>query len=615
MADESTEPEVLYRERLACRQAALDRLLRQDQRISQARMAVFLCGVALATSLFVWPHLSAWWLLLPILAFVALAIQHETVLRRIADARRRVRFYEEGLRRLSDTWAGRGVRGEGLAPPGHVYAADLDLFGEGSLFERLCTARTRAGEARLAAWLLAPSDPEAIVERQGATRDLKNRLDLREDLATLGDDVRATVEPEVLVRWAEAPPVLAEKGMHALLLAATFLNLASFVARAVFSLSFWYFGGTLLAGAVLLRVLAPRVEAVLGAVERPGRELHVLAGVLERFEAEPVADPYLAQLQQSLKSEGREASRLIHRLSRLVERAGQRRNQLFMPIALMLLWTPHHALSIEGWRRRHGRHVARWLDAVGELEALSSLAAYAFENPEDPFAEIVDEGGPLFEATGLGHPLLPRARCVTNDVTLGSGVDLVVVSGSNMSGKSTFLRAIGSNTVLALAGAPVRARSLRLSCVQVGASIRVQDSLLEGASRFWAEIVRLKAILELARRGGRPLLFLLDELLSGTNSHDRRIGAEGLLRSLLEAGAAGVVTTHDLALADIADALGPRARNVHFSDVVVDGELRFDYRLREGRVTGSNALALMRAVGLDVGSPGNVAAPEEDSTA
>jgi DNA mismatch repair ATPase MutS len=226
------------------------------------------------------------------------------------------------------------------------------------------------------------------------------------------------------------------------------------------------------------------------------------------------------------------------------------------------------------------------------------VAGYAYEHPSDPFPEIVEQG-PLFDASGLGHPLLPSSACVRNDLRLDGGRLLLLISGSNMSGKSTLLRAVGVNVVLALAGAPVRAEALRVSPVSLGASIRINDSLEAGRSRFYAEITRLRQLMEIAR-DRPPLLFLLDEILHGTNSGDRRTGAEAVVKGLLDRGGLGLVTTHDLALAGIAEALAPRARNVHFEDHLEGGRMAFDYRLKDGVVRKSNALALMRAVGLDV---------------
>jgi DNA mismatch repair ATPase MutS len=303
-------------------------------------------------------------------------------------------------------------------------------------------------------------------------------------------------------------------------------------------------------------------------------------------------------LRARLETEGHPTSHQVRRLARLFDLLESRRNQLFAPLALPLLWTTQLALAVEAWRRRIGPAVPGWVAVVGEIEALCAVSGYAFEHPEDPFPEIVEEG-PVFDASGLGHPLLPAGACVRNDLRLDGERRLLLVSGSNMSGKSTLLRAVGVSAVLALAGAPVRANALRLSPVSLGASIRINDSLEAGRSRFYAEITRLRQLMEIAR-DRPPLLFLLDEILHGTNSGDRRAGAEAVVEGLLDRGGVGLVTTHDLALAGIAEAMAPRARNVHFEDHLEDGRMAFDYRLKDGVVRKSNALALMRAVGLEV---------------
>jgi DNA mismatch repair ATPase MutS len=304
-------------------------------------------------------------------------------------------------------------------------------------------------------------------------------------------------------------------------------------------------------------------------------------------------------LRAALDVEGLAPSQQIAKLNSLIDLLDARRNMMFAPLATLLLWPVQLAIAIERWRQSSGPAVARWLAAVGELEALSSLAGYSYEHPQDPFPNLV-EGGTCFEGEGLGHPLIPESRNVRTDLSLSDELQRVlIVSGSNMSGKSTLLRTVGTNTVLALAGATVRARGLRLSPLQVGASIRIQDSLQAGASRFYAEITRMRQIVELTREV-LPVIFLLDEILHGTNSHDRRIGAEGVVCGLIERGAIGLVTTHDLTLARIADELAPHAANVHFEDHLEGGKMSFDYLLRPGIVQRSNALELMRSVGLEV---------------
>jgi DNA mismatch repair ATPase MutS len=275
------------------------------------------------------------------------------------------------------------------------------------------------------------------------------------------------------------------------------------------------------------------------------------------------------------------------------------RNILFAPIGIATLWSAQIAMLIERWRAISGEHVRGWIAGVGEFEALFALSSYCFERPLDAFPELKEIDGGWFEAIGLGHPLMPEEQFVQNDVRLGGDLRLLIISGSNMSGKSTLLRSVGLSVVLAWAGAPVRAKRLIISPLAVGASIRVMDSLQDGRSRFYAEITRLREIVDLLN-GPRTVLFLMDELLSGTNSHDRKIGAAAIVIKLIDRGAIGMITTHDLALAHIAEDLPGRAVNVHLADTLDNGQLHFDYKLREGVVERSNALDLMRSVGLEV---------------
>jgi hypothetical protein len=355
----------------------------------------------------------------------------------------------------------------------------------------------------------------------------------------------------------------------------------------------WPLGVAVAAVTLLARRLHPRIEPVVTAVERAEPSLALLTGLVARIERETFSSARLAALAGRIAGAAAE----IERLRKVVALLDARRNQFFAPFALILLWTANVAMAIERWRARSGARIADWIEVAGEIEALSSLASFAFEQPAFAFPDILP-GGPHFDARDLGHPLIPADRRITNDLRLDSTLRLLVVSGSNMSGKSTMMRSVGLAAVLAMAGGPVCARSLRIAPLAVGASIRIHDSLQENASRFYAEILRIRQVLDLAHQG--PLLFLLDEVLAGTNSHDRRIGAEAIVRSLVERGAIGLVSTHDLALATIAEELAPAAANVHFEDHLENGRVVFDYRMRPGVVTKSNALELMRSVGIEV---------------
>jgi hypothetical protein len=588
-----------YRARLEARSEAHAALLQLDARLSYARLVLFAAAAILA-----W---LAWrgivhpaWLMPAFAAFVVLINRHDSVIRARDAAARGAAFYDRGLARIEDRWIGTGEPGERFRDEEHLYANDLDLFGKGSMFELLSVARTRAGEETLAQWLKAGAPPAVIRTRQQAIAELSPRLDLREQLAIAGSDVRAGVHTEALESWAAASSMLQGTWARAV---ATLLT-----AAALASAAWWGFADdstpffVTIAIEILFSLTQRRaVQQVLHNSEQPARDLDVLAHLLTHLERERFESPRLSELRASLDTNGLAASTAIARLHRLSEMHAWQHNQFFGPIAAAFLWGTHLAFAIDAWRRRYGAHVAGWLATVGEFEAFSSIAAYRYEHPDDVFAEIASPPAPAaqFDGDALGHPLIPSARMVRNDVRLGGGVQLLVISGSNMSGKSTLLRTIGINAVLALMGAPARATRLRVTPLAIGATLRIQDSLQEGRSRFFAEITRVRRLADVAA-GPTPLLFLLDELFHGTNSHDRLLGAAGVLRTLLDRNAIGLITTHDLALTGIAASVGPRAANVHFDDTFEGGEIRFDYRMKPGPVTRSNALALMRAVGLAV---------------
>jgi hypothetical protein len=589
-----------YQARLAERRQVSGRLEKQFRRIGNARLAAGLAAVVVAFFVFGEVWISVWWLLLPLGIFAGLVVVHARVVERLERSQRAIQFYERGLARLADRWMGGGETGERFRNPNHLYSEDLDLFGKGSLFELLSIARTRAGEDFLAGWLLAPASQDAVAARQQAVQELGPMLDLREDLAVLGATVHSGLDPDAAARWGEAPEVVFPFGTRwiaplfvAALLILFALYMASILTRtpvlAVLLLEMGY----------AFFVVGSPTSRVSDAVDSPSHDLELLARLLQRLEHEAFRAPLLQQLHARSKAGGQQASTQIAHLGRLVARLDWTENAIFGPIAFALLWTAQVAMAIERWRRVSGRHVREWIDTAGEFEALCSLANYSYEHPSDVFPELMDITGGWFEAEALAHPLMPDAHAIRNDVRLGGETRLWIVSGSNMSGKSTLLRTIGINTALAWAGAPVRAARLRISPLSLGASIRIQDSLQDGRSRFYAEITRLREIVALTS-GARPLLFLLDELLSGTNSHDRQIGAAGIVQALIDHGALGLITTHDLALAHIAETLPGRAINVHFADTIQNGELHFDYRLQPGVVERSNALDLMRSVGLEV---------------
>jgi hypothetical protein len=532
------------------------------------------------------------------LLFVGLSVAIAVIEARSKRYEACVRYYEDGVARIEGHAAKGASDGQRFADPAHPYAVDLDIFGPASIFAHLCMARTASGQARLASWLTQASSVEEIALRQRAVAELSRHLPLRRDLWLAGGQLREQVRADALEDWLSAPatPVPGWQriltgvvGLFGLIVLYAFAN-PEVIPLAV--------------GIVVVqRLWAQRHRKLTKAIEaqvfRRSTELRVIATVARRLSEQDFSDPCLGQLRASLSDAGQPASRTIRQLERLVNWLESRRNQLFAIPAVVLLLPEQLSFAIEAWRARHATAALRWLSTIAEMEALTSLATFAFEHPDFSFPGVVDDAQPSFIASALAHPLIPAGTRVPSDVRLDAGCRLLVVTGSNMSGKSTLLRSVGTNAVLAQAGAPVCASAMTLTPLQIGASLRQQDSLEAGISRFFAEIKRLHAILSMAAQTP-PVLFLLDEILNGTNSQDRREGAEAVIRSLLERGAMGLVTTHDLALSELGDRPGSLGMNVHFQDTLEGDRLLFDYRLQPGVVTRRNALDLMRLVGIDI---------------
>jgi hypothetical protein len=587
-----TTPKDIYEQKRTDLRKVQSTEQRLERRIGYTKL--LLAAAALCLSPFLVRNISGIVALcIAVLAFVALLVWQEKLLERIRLRARRVNFYERGLARLDGTWKSSGDHGERFLDLSHPYARDLDLFGDSSLFQYLNNARTRGGEETLASWLLHAVGSEEIVERQEAVKELASRLDLREQIFTSGEEIRRAVEPRTLIAWGEAAPVLSNHATRVATSTLAFFWLVAVVTWIVTGEPFFTLLMSVINFAYAHRLYA-RLNRAAESVESAASELSVMAKLLRIVENGDFESGRLRYLQERLNAFGAPPSESVRRLATLAELIQSRQSLFLRPLDLVLYWSAQLLFVAEGWQRRHGTHIREWISIVGEVEALSSLAAFAYEHPSYAFPQFASNA-PLFEAEGLSHPLLDQ-HAVSNDVRFDGDRALIILSGPNMAGKSTFIRSIGVNAVLAQCGAPVRASRLVLSPMQVAASICVLDSLSGGVSRFYAEIRRLKAIDDMTV-GVASVLFLLDELLSGTNSHDRLAGTEFVLRSFVDRGAVGIVSTHDLALTRIAEEFPGRAENFHFEDRLEDGRLVFDYKLKSGIVQTSNALKLMRAVG------------------
>ncbi len=582
---------------------------RQSALISRLRLVTFLAGAACA----IWAGSRGPVLPLSIAAallfaaFAALVVWHARVGGRLAgiDASRLVN--ERGAARVQRDWARLPAADvpAGLSVQGHPYAADLDLFGRASLFQWLGPAATPSGERRLAEWLLAPAAPEEIGVRQEAVAALAPLDDWRERLAALGVLSSSARQAQIdrFLEWAEGPPLAG--GREPLLRAA-----ALTLTIAMWALLFLYWAGVIgaapwftlmMLGLVLSFALGSTIQLWLDRAGGGQQALSRYAGILEHAVTAPRTGARLSDLHDRLTALGERAPDGMRRLNRILSFGELRRGAaiLHAPIQALTLWDFHVVLALERWRRQTGPTVRHWLDAIGELDALSLLAAARRDNPDWCVPVVARE--PVFEAEAIAHPLIEAGRRVSNDVSVGPPGTLLLVTGSNMSGKSTLLRSIGLNIVLAQAGSVVAATRLSVPACDLQTSIRVQDSLELGLSYFMAALARLKGVVDAAQheRPGRVLFYLLDEILQGTNSVERAIAVRAITRHLLDAGAIGAMTTHDLGLAT-EEPLADAAQLMHFTETVdAGGSMRFDYRLRPGIATSRNAIRLMKMIGIE----------------
>lgn len=544
------------------------------------------------------------------LAFFAAVAWHARIHARrdAAEARRQV--HARHLARLTGRFTELPFTAE-LLPATHPYARDLDLVGPGSLVQRLDVTHTTRGESLLAAWLGAPASPETIAARQACVRELADRVDFRERLEVAaalapaartarGTQAAQKLDPRPFLVFSAMPRVFAKRAWLVPLLYV--MPIVSLVCVALASLGLapgFVWMAPVLVNLALNFATAAEVRASLDLVAARRGFGEAFAEMFAALEGEPFEAEALRALRDRARIAGEPPSRHLRVLDRWAGFAELRAQfPLHLAANHLLLWDLQCLLRLERWADRVGTNAAQWFDVLGEFEALASLATLAHQDPSATFPAIEAPGAPL-AIEGLAHPLLPPADRVVNDVSLGGSGSALVVTGSNMAGKSTLLRAVGLNVALALAGGPVTARAFRLPPVRLRASMRADDSLQGGSSYFHAELTRLRGVVADAD-AAPPVFFLLDELLRGTNASARHLGARAIVLHLLARGGSGLVATHDVALATLEDELAGRVRNAHFTDVVRDGEMVFDYRLRPGVVRTSNALRLLRMAGIDV---------------
>ena len=608
-----------YRERALEHDLEAARLGRRVRALGRIRLALFACAVGGLWWLGAQGRWDAAMLAATIVAglFTLLVARHRAARRRMRKSELMAEFNRQGIARIRRDWAKLPRPEAAPALQTHPYATDLDLFGHASLFHLIGICGTAPGKRTLSAWLLEHADPATINLRQEAIREMAAAFAFRDRLAAEarlvaegrrgggrmggGAGEEAGGDETSFLAWAEGDPWLGRRRLLRLgSLILPPLNLTAIALWAVGAAPVAVVGWSVVLSTL---VLAPRWKAIRRAFIRADdgeSGLRSLAPLLGHLCGAPLQSPLVVRIRDRLGRSRHSAPREIATLRRLLDLADLWRSPLFhLPLALVLHWDLHILAALERWQARSGARVREWIGAIGEMEALAALATLAADHPDWTMPHV-DPKARTLHARDLGHPLLPPPECIRNDVDTGSAGSFLLVTGSNMSGKSTLLRAIGLNAVLAQTGAPACATSLTLPPLSVMTSMRVNDSLADGVSFFMAELQRLKGVVDAARASPIPVLYLLDEILQGTNSAERQIAARTVIRLLLESGAIGAVTTHDLGLADTDD-LMIRATPVHLRESIDDepgGGLRFDYRLQSGIATSTNALRMLRLVGL-----------------
>jgi hypothetical protein len=509
-------------------------------------------------------------------------------------------YFERGIARLTDAWQGKGESGLDFAREHHLFQADLNVLGKGSLFELLCTTRSKAGAERLASYLLDPVDLHEAQQRQEAVRELRDRSALREQIDLLGRHRLQDCNPQIFREWLSLPLLVGHRAISLLLLASSSASLMLIIGifAKIFLWSQWLpLLGMLImmqvgAGGILLRKTRPKIQKLRLLTEA----FTLLQQGLDLLQRQDFRSMKLNGLVRCVR-DGNAASQ-VRKVERLIRAFDQREKPHFYLLSMLLAVGTQLVFAVDRWQSDYQKDFEEWLDAWAEFEALEAIACYAFEQSGCTFPELIEETS-IFEAKQLGHPLLAADICIGNDVTLNRRSRFYLISGSNMAGKSTFLRAIGLNTVVALAGGPVRAVEARLSCLTVCASLAVTDSLADGRSKFQAEVKRLSETITCTQIG-KQVLFLIDEILSGTNSQDRRMASEILIKILLAGGGIGALSTHDLALTEIVGDTTPGGVLVCMESVDPNRPLDFDYRIRPGVARQSNALAIVRMMGIPI---------------
>lgn len=596
------KPKEQYEKRRTYYERRLEKLTQTMNRLSNVRLALFFAGCASSVFLYMTqsPSLGLGTLFFTVVSFFGLVVWHQTLRTQRNYFQVLYELYDQAKQRLAGEWKAFPDTGEDFKDPAHPFSEDLDLFGVSSLFQWINTSKTFRGREKLQQYLTEPPVGGGVLQKkQEAIKELTINLAWRHRfMAEARTTKRALNSPTQIIEWAKTYDVTYLRPSIVILARALPIITLTFVLLYFLTnrVSYWYPLAGFLIQAIIIFLGKQRGQA-LEAVYAYKDSIKVYEKMLERFEKRAFKAEYLQELKKGLfDRDGRTAFQQIRKLSGLAELISNRGNSMFLVINIFTLWDIQCMIALEAWKEKSGRSLGRWVDTVAELEGLASLAIIHFDHPEWALPEIVSDNSGIV-AVSMGHPLLPNSTF--NDVSIEKRSSILLITGSNMSGKSTLLRTVGINMVLAYAGAPVCARNFRCSMMQIYSCMRVSDNLGENISSFYAELLRIKQIVS-ATKTERKIFFLLDEIFKGTNSQDRHAGAKVLIQQLSKAGAMGMVSTHDLELGDLERESDRRIKNYHFREFYKNDEIHFDYKLRPGISTTRNAMYLIKMAGIDV---------------
>lgn len=592
-------PENHYTERLSLTEGQLQQVKKQIFRISMLRLALFIAGIAGVYFFFNQTTLLIAGICLTFLPFFILVKVHNRFFIRKEWLETQARIIQEELQALSGDYSS-FEDGKEYVNPEHPYSFDLDIFGRRSLFQSINRTCTFFGKNRLAKWLQNHLHEKTSIEkRQEMVREISEHTLFREQFRVAGLVHHGqSSDGEKIQAWSQSPAQYLHAGwVKAFIWGVPVINSLLLITSLAGWTSFSWLGLSFGIFLVLSFGIIKRATYIQETYGKQLKSLNGYARLIALAKAENWKSAGMQELMERFNLNGQSPIQALQQLSKELDRLDLRNNQfLYVLLEGSIFFQLQEIVRIERWKVRYGQHISEWLETVGELDALCSLGTFAYNHPQYTYPELTEKPF-CFLATQMGHPLMPASQCVKNDATIPSRPFFLIITGANMAGKSTYLRTIGVNYLLACIGAPVCCERLKLHPNQLITSLRTSDSLSDNESYFFAELKRLKRIIDLLNQG-QQLFIILDEILKGTNSMDKQKGSFDLIRQFMQLKANGIIATHDLLLGSLIKQFPEEIRNYCFEADIKENELTFSYKLREGVAQNMNACFLMKKMGI-----------------